>query len=132
MKFTYVEKEYYLQKQQSLLFGSRLVKCVVKQNGIFVNKVRNTMEGPVSKKELLDLSNIKIYVEMKPEDKNRHKAINPNWLMWSDSQQVSEMEQRICISAEEDQVSKVFVFKLYKARQSMFQHSWKYVDFETL
>lgn len=90
------------------------------------------MEGPVSKKELLDLSNIKIYVEMKPEDKNRHKAINPNWLMWSDSQQVSEMEQRICISAEEDQVSKVFVFKLYKARQSMFQHSWKYVDFETL
>ena len=70
-----------------------------------------TSEGNIVKEELLEITDMRVVVEVKPDDANRFGAINENWLHWSQHRQVSAMNQRLYVKGKYNELPRKYVKK---------------------
>ena len=75
--------------------GKTLLYAEVRPDGLFVTD--NTKKRDFTYVPLVDIS---ATVEECPSDPNRHKAMNPKWLSWSQHQQTTGQNFRVLLNGK--------------------------------
>lgn len=88
--------DFYIQRKDRFLdlMNKNLTPMQIRPNGIFIK-----INKKKSDYSYLKLNDISVKVEERPKDINRYKAINENWLNWSESTEVANYPSRVLLDA---------------------------------
>lgn len=70
---------------------------ITKDGSLIINS-----KGLKKKPREIDMREANIWVEQRPLDANREKALTANYLAWSDDTRVDSTDFRVCIQSERD------------------------------
>lgn len=59
-------------------------------------------KGLKKKPKEVDLFEANLWVEQRPNDANRTKALTSNYLMWTEDSRIDSLDHRVCIQSEKD------------------------------
>ena len=86
------------------IFSHKLMFAKITPEGIYIKADRKQTEF-----EYLSLKDIRIYLEDKPKDPNRFKAINQSWMPWADHRDLEGMNTRMVVNATKDNIPVSYV-----------------------
>ena len=89
-----------------------LMLCEVRPEGFYIKSSKKRGQF-----KYLNLTDIRIKLDDKPEDPNRFKAINENWLPWAENREVSFMPSRLLVNCKFKGKSNVYVKIPYKLKK---------------
>ena len=109
--FDYTPGPVLIQTNTIFFNDDQLYKGEVEINGtLLINyKVK-------AKPEAIKLTGMSIWIEKRPRDENREKAITSNYLRWSDDQRLLGLDFRMVVQVEQDLKIKSYVRRKTECR----------------
>lgn len=110
-----------LQNSNLLAFFSLQEDILVQESGdliedaIYTGKLDQdgalivNSKGLKKKPKQVDLHDANLWVEERPTDANRVKAMTSNYLMWTEDSRIDNLDYRVCIQTEKDLKTQNFV-----------------------
>jgi hypothetical protein len=92
-----IKEDHFIQQSGDIRDDNIYTGKVDKNGTLIINS-----KGLKKKPKEIDLREASIWVEQRPLDPNREKALTANYLAWSDDTRVENANFRVCIQSEKD------------------------------
>ena len=92
-----LQEDILVQESGDLSEDSVYTGKIDSKGGLIVNS-----KGLKKKPKEVDLLDANIWVEERPNDANRVKALTSNYLMWTEDSRIDNLDYRVCIQTEKD------------------------------